>query len=166
VSFADAAQFAWTALSRQRRRSVLSVLGVTVGVAAVVILTALGEGARRYVVQEFASLGTNLLIVFPGKNETTGMFPGVGGVPNDLTLDDAAALAREVREARLVVPISMGNETVSHGERRRQLIVRAVRAFPPARRDGARHVGGGGRGQGGGGAVRGREPPGSRDAHR
>jgi putative ABC transport system permease protein len=106
VSFADAAQFAWTALSRQRRRSVLSVLGV-----------------RRYVVQEFASLGTNLLIVFPGKNETTGMFPGVGGVPNDLTLDDAAALAREVREARLVVPISMGNETVSHGERRRQLIV-------------------------------------------
>jgi putative ABC transport system permease protein len=106
VSFADAAQFAWTALSRQRRRSVLSVLGVTVGVAAVVILTALGEGARRYVVQEFASLGTNLLIV-----------------PNDLTLDDAAALAREVREARLVVPISMGNETVSHGERRRQLIV-------------------------------------------
>ena len=123
MKIADAAQFAWTALTRQRRRSVLSMLGVTVGVAAVVILTALGEGARRYVVQEFASLGTNLLIVFPGKNETTGMFPGVGGVPNDLTLDDAAALAREVREAGLVVPISMGNETVSHGERRRQLIV-------------------------------------------
>ena len=123
MSIADAAQFAWTALTRQRRRSVLSVLGVTVGVAAVVILTALGEGARRYVVQQFASLGTNLLIVFPGRNETTGMFPGVGGVPNDLTLDDTAALAREVREARLVVPISMGNETVSHGERRRQLVV-------------------------------------------
>ena len=123
MKIADAAQFAWTALTRQRRRSVLSMLGVTVGVAAVVILTALGEGARRYVVQQFASLGTNLLIVFPGKNETTGMFPGVGGVPNDLTLDDAAALAREVREAGLVVPISMGNETVSHGERRRQLIV-------------------------------------------
>ena len=123
MSIADAAQFAWTALTRQRRRSVLSMLGVTVGVAAVVILTALGEGARRYVVQQFASLGTNLLIVFPGRNETTGMFPGVGGVPNDLTLGDTAALAREVREARLVVPISMGNETVSHGERRRQLVV-------------------------------------------
>jgi putative ABC transport system permease protein len=123
VSIADAAQFAWTALTRQRRRSVLSVLGVTVGVAAVVILTALGEGARRYVVQEFSSLGTNLLIVFPGKNETTGMFPGVGGVPNDLTLDDARALARRVREARLVVPIAIGTETVSHRDRRRQLIV-------------------------------------------
>ena len=123
MSIADAAQFAWTALTRQRRRSVLSVLGVTVGVAAVVILTALGEGARRYVVQEFASLGTNLLIVFPGKNETTGMFPGVGGVPNDLTLDDASALVRRVREARLVVPIASGTETVSHRERRRQLIV-------------------------------------------
>ena len=123
MNVADAAQFAWTALTRQRRRSVLSVLGVTVGVAAVVILTALGEGARRYVVQEFASLGTNLLIVFPGKNETTGMFPGVGGVPNDLTLDDASALARRVREARLVVPIAIGTETVSHRDRRRQLVV-------------------------------------------
>ena len=97
MNLPDAAQFAWTALTRQRRRSVMSVLGVTVGVAAVVILTALGEGARRYVVQEFSSLGTNLLIVFPGKNETTGMFPGVGGVPNDLTLDDASAVARRVR---------------------------------------------------------------------
>jgi putative ABC transport system permease protein len=123
VTIPDAARFAWTALTRQRRRSVLSVLGVTVGVAAVVILTALGEGARRYVVQEFSSLGSNLLIVFPGKNETTGMFPGVGGVPNDLTLDDARALQRGIREARLVVPIALGTETVSHRERRRQVIV-------------------------------------------
>ncbi len=119
----DTARFAWTALTRQRRRSVLSVLGVTVGVAAVVILTALGEGARLYVVQQFSSLGTNLLIVFPGRNETTGMFPGVGGVPNDLTLDDVRALARRVREAERVVPIALGTETVSHGDRRRQLIV-------------------------------------------
>ena len=120
---ADSARFAWTALTRQRRRSALSVLGVMVGVAAVVILTALGEGARRYVVQQFASLGSNLLIVIPGKNETTGLFPGVGGVPNDLTLDDAVALERGVREARLVVPIALGTETVSQRDRRRQLVV-------------------------------------------
>lgn len=123
MTLADAVAFSWTALSRQRRRSALSVLGVTVGVAAVVVLTALGEGARRYVTREFASLGTNLLIVLPGKNETTGMFPGAGGVPNDLTLDDARVLARELREARLVVPLAMGNETVSFGERRRQVAV-------------------------------------------
>jgi putative ABC transport system permease protein len=124
VTAADVARFAWTALTRQRRRSAFCVLGVTVGVAAVVALTALGEGARRYVVREFSSLGTNLLIVVPGRTETTGMFPGMGGgVPNDLTLDDARALAREVREARLVVPLAMGNETVSNRQRRRQTVV-------------------------------------------
>ena len=119
----DAVIFSWTALSRHRRRSALSVLGVMVGVASVIALTALGEGARRYVTREFASLGTNLLIVLPGKNETTGMFPGAGGVPNDLTLGDARALRRGVREARLVVPIAIGNETVAYGERRRQVAV-------------------------------------------
>jgi putative ABC transport system permease protein len=123
VTPGDTIAFSWTALTRHRRRSALSLIGVMVGVAAVVVLTALGEGARRYVTGEFASLGTNLLIVMPGRNETTGMFPGAGGVPNDLTLDDARALAREVRQARLVVPLAMGNETVAFGERRRQVAV-------------------------------------------
>lgn len=120
---ADVLAFSWTALTRHRRRSTLSILGVTVGVAAVVVLTAIGEGARRYVSQEFASLGTNLLMVMPGRNETTGGFPGAGGVPNDLTLDDVRALARDIREARLVVPIAMGNDTVANGERRRQVLI-------------------------------------------
>jgi putative ABC transport system permease protein len=123
VIASDLVGFAFTALARHRRRSVLSVLGMTVGVASVVVLTALGEGARLYVTNEFSSLGTNLLIVIPGKNETTGGFPGVGGVPNDLTLDDARALQRGVIEAALVAPITVGNETVSHRERRRQVIV-------------------------------------------
>jgi putative ABC transport system permease protein len=119
----DVAGFALTALARQKRRTVLSIFGVTVGVAAVVALTALGEGARRFVVSEFSSLGSNLLVVIPGKNETTGGIPAVGGVPNDLTLDDARALERGLRAARLVVPITLGNETVSHRERRRQVLV-------------------------------------------
>jgi len=123
VKLADTILFSWTALSRHRRRSALSVVGVTVGVAAVVVLTALGEGARRYVTREFATLGTNLVIVIPGRNETTGGFPGAGGVPNDLTLDDALALRRGVRQARHVVPLAMGNETVGYGERRRQVPV-------------------------------------------
>jgi putative ABC transport system permease protein len=123
VTAGDLVGFAFTALSRHRRRSVLSVLGMTVGVASVVVLTALGEGARRYITDEFSSLGSNLLIVIPGKNETTGAFPGVTGVPNDLTLDDARALQRGVRGAKLVAPIVLANETVSHVERRRQLLV-------------------------------------------
>jgi putative ABC transport system permease protein len=119
----DLVGFAFTALSRHRRRSILSVLGMTVGVASVVVLTALGEGARLYVMNQFSSLGSSLLIVIPGKNETTGTVPSITGVPNDLTLDDARALKRGVRKASFVAPIAVGNETVSHLERRRQVMV-------------------------------------------
>jgi len=48
---------------------------MSIGVGAVVVLTALGEGARRYVLEQFSSLGTNLLIVLPGRAETTGRRP-------------------------------------------------------------------------------------------
>ena len=65
-----------------------------------IVLTGLGEGARLYVTREFSALGTNLLIVIPGKTETTGGMPIFGGVPNDLTVEDAEALARYVREVR------------------------------------------------------------------
>lgn len=119
----DLVAFAFTAVTRHRRRSLFSILGMTVGVAAVVLLTALGDGARRYITREFSSLGSNLLIVFPGKNETIGGFPGMGGVPNDLTLDDALALERGVPGAELAVPIVLGSETVSYLERQRQVMV-------------------------------------------
>ena len=119
----DVIEFSWTALTRHRRRSLLSVLGITVGVASVVVLTAGGEGAQRFVAQEFASLGTNLLMVVPGRNETTGALPGVGGVPNDLTLGDVRAIRRDLRGVRLVVPSAIGNDTVANGERRRQVAV-------------------------------------------
>jgi putative ABC transport system permease protein len=114
--------FAAKSLSGHRLRTALSLVGVTIGVAAVVILTALGEGARLYVVNQFASLGTNLLIVIPGYTETSGSF-GYGGVPNDLTLDDAQAIARLVPAARRVAPISMANDEVAYHERRRQVAV-------------------------------------------
>ena len=115
-------KFAAKSLTGHRLRTALSLLGVTIGVAAVVMLTALGEGARLYVVDQFASLGTNLLIVIPGYTETSGSF-GYGGVPNDLTLDDAQAIARLVPAARRVAPISMANDEVAFHERRRQVAI-------------------------------------------
>ncbi len=118
----DLAELALPALLRHRLRTGLSLLGVAIGVAAVVSLTALGEGARRYVTGQFAALGSNLLVMLPGKTETTGVVPHLGGVPNDLTLDDARALAR-LPEVRLVAPIAIGNETVEYRERSRQVTV-------------------------------------------
>jgi putative ABC transport system permease protein len=122
VKASEIFKFAAKSLTGHSLRTALSLLGVTIGVAAVVILTALGEGARLYVVNQFASLGTNLLIVIPGYTETSGSF-GYGGVPNDLTLDDAQAIARLVPAARRVAPISMANDEVAYHERRRQVAV-------------------------------------------
>jgi len=119
----DLMSLAWSALAGHRLRTVLSVVGVAVGIAAVVALTALGEGARQYVIQEFTSIGSNLLSVIPGKTETTGAMPGMGGVPHDLTLQDLMALRRNIHSAQYIVPVSMGTETVSHGARRRQVAV-------------------------------------------
>ena len=121
MSVLDVLGFAARALRGHRLRTALSLLGVAIGVAAVVTLTALGEGARRYVLAQFASVGTNMVAVLPGKTETTGAMPGFGGVPHDLTLDDALAVLRGVREVDKLAPMVVGTETVAFGERRRQV---------------------------------------------
>lgn len=120
----DVARYAGGALLGHRRRTALSLLGMTVGVAAVLVLTALGEGARSYVTNAFASLGGDLLGIVPGHTETSGAIPGVvAGVPHDLTLDDARALRRALPEALLVTPLALGLDTVSAGERSREAMV-------------------------------------------
>ena len=116
-------RFAWCALVGHPMRAGLSLLGITVGVGAVILLTALGEGARAYVANEFGNLGSNLLIVIPGKTETTGGIPGIGGAPNDLTLDDFEAFLKRLRQLERGTPISMATGSVAHGERRRQVAV-------------------------------------------
>ena len=121
MSFLDLVGFATRALRGHRLRTALSLLGVAIGVAAVVTLTALGEGARRYVLGQFAAVGTNMVIVLPGKTETKGAMPGIGGVPHDLTLDDALAVSRSVREVDKLAPMVVGTETVAYEERRRQV---------------------------------------------
>ncbi len=123
MTVVDVIRFAIRAVSGYRRRSLLMLLAMAIGVAAVVILTALGEGARRYVTGEFASLGTHLLIVLPGRSETTGGPPPLlGETPRDLTLDDALALKRSPY-VRRVAPISVGSAPVSWQRREREISV-------------------------------------------
>jgi putative ABC transport system permease protein len=115
-------RFAIGALRGHRLRTALSVAGVAVGIAAVVALTALGEGARQYVVQEFSSLGTNLLIVIPGKIETSGMLP-FGGTTNDLTIDDFRAVASRIPFVVDAAPLATGTEVVRAEGRSRSVPV-------------------------------------------
>lgn len=117
----DVLRFAWTSLRGYPARTLLMTVAMAIGVASVVIFTALGEGARRYVVDQFSALGTNLVIVFPGRSETAGTGPGMflGQTPRDLTLDDALALMRS-RAVLRVAPLAVGSALVSLGGRSRE----------------------------------------------
>jgi putative ABC transport system permease protein len=119
----DLLAFSAGALRGHRLRTGLSLLGVAIGVASVVLLTSLGEGARLYVTGEFASLGTNLVIVLPGKTETTGVTPFISGVTHDLTVEDGETILRRVRPVRRVAPVAFGTAPVRFGERSRDVAV-------------------------------------------
>ncbi len=120
----DIGAFAWRALTGYTTRTVLMLIAMAIGVAAVVMLTALGEGARRYVAGQFASLGTNLIIVIPGRAETAGVSPStlMGETPRDLTLDDAMALTRNYR-VRRIAPLNIGSADASWKSRSREVTV-------------------------------------------
>ena len=121
----DVARMSLQALQRYPLRTAMMLLAIAIGVAAVVLLTAVGEGARRYVTGQFSSLGTELLIVLPGRAETAGGgIQGllVGETARELTLDDTLAIARSPR-VRRVTPLVLGAGTVSYGARERDITV-------------------------------------------
>lgn len=120
----DTLMLSLTTVASYRTRSALIVLAMALGVAAVVTLTALGEGARNYVVGRFSSLGTNLLIVLPGRAETSGGFVGaaLGQTPRDLTLEDARAVG-QLPHIRRLAPLNVGVAELNAGGRLREVTV-------------------------------------------
>jgi len=125
MGLADLLLFVLSALRGQRLRSFLSALGVGIGVAAVILLTSLGEGTREYVVSQFTQFGTNLMGVNPGKVKTFGM-PGVfGGTTHKLTVDDALAI-RHLPGVVRVVPLAMGQARVEGNGRGRSVFIYGV----------------------------------------
>ncbi|WP_418317348.1 ABC transporter permease [Piscinibacter sakaiensis] len=120
----DLAGFAVAAARGSPLRTVLLMLAMAIGVAAVVTLTALGDGARRYVVREFSAIGSNLVIVLPGRTETGGVNPGsfISGTPRDLTIADAQAMLR-APSVRRVAPLAVGTSELSVGGRLREGMV-------------------------------------------
>ena len=98
------ARLAGRALGRNRMRSALTTLGVVIGVAAVIAMTAIGEGAKYRVQQTFESMGTNLLIVLSGSSATGGMQGGFGTQPT-LTWDDLRSIQTELSAVRFAAPV-------------------------------------------------------------
>lgn len=124
MRLADVAQFASGSLRGNPARTLLMILAMSIGVASVVVLTALGEGARMYVVNQFSSLGTNLVIVLPGRTETAGIGPGMllGQIPREITLDDAQAIQHS-RDVKRIAPLTVGTATLSRGALNREVVV-------------------------------------------
>ncbi len=123
LRWSTAIQFSGRAILSARVRSIFVLIAMATSVSSVVGLTALGEGARRYVTGEFESLGLHLLVVLPGRNETTGgMPPIVGETPRDLTIADATALYR-IPLVDKVAPICVGEALVSYRGRSRDEVV-------------------------------------------
>jgi len=120
----DLLRFARDAATGNPLRTSLLVLAMAIGVAAVVVLTALGDGARRYVMNEFASLGSNLVIVLPGRSQTGGFNPAnaITGTPRDLTIADAQAVRRGSAIRRLA-PLAIGTSEISFGGKLREVMV-------------------------------------------
>jgi putative ABC transport system permease protein len=119
----DISRLAAGAVTAHRTRSLLTSLGIAVGIAAVVLLTSIGEGVHRFVLAEFTQFGTNIIGVTPGKTETFGMSGAQISNVRPLTLDDSAALGR-LDQVVAVMPVVQGNaEVESEGRTRRTMIL-------------------------------------------
>jgi putative ABC transport system permease protein len=125
VRAADLVKFTGGSVFAHRMRAVLTALGIAVGVAAVVLLTSIGEGVRRFVVAEFTQFGTNIINVTPGTTQTMGGSIGVFGTVRPLSIDDAEAL-RRAPYATASVPVVQGNAEVEGNGRKRRVTVYGV----------------------------------------
>jgi len=123
MRLSDIFRYSIQSMQGHRSRTLLMLLAMSIGVGSVVILTALGEGARRYVLNQFTALGSHMVIVLPGRTETTGGPPPLlGTTPRDLTLDDAYALYQSYAVNK-VAPLVVGAAPVSWQEREREVMV-------------------------------------------
>jgi putative ABC transport system permease protein len=106
VIFVMILKVALKSLLANKLRSVLAMLGIIIGVGAVISMLAIGAGARRNILDRISSLGTNLLIVRPGQRGSGGV---MSGTQQNLTLEDAQAILAEVPRVHAVAPVVSGN---------------------------------------------------------
>ncbi|HWQ39076.1 MAG TPA: ABC transporter permease [Burkholderiales bacterium] len=122
---ADLLKFTFGSLRSHRLRSFLTALGIAVGIAAVILLTSIGEGIHQFVLAEFSQFGTNVISVSPGKTRTHGASVGIFGSDRPLTLADSVAL-KQVAHVIYSNPALQGNAEVSANARSRRVVVYGV----------------------------------------
>ena len=113
------------AILAHRLRSYLTMLCITIGITAVMLLTSIGEGIHRFVLAEFTQFGTTLIAINPGRVTTAGSSVGVFGTERPLTIEDAEALKR-IPYAKAVIPVVQGNAEIEAGKKSRRTTVYGV----------------------------------------
>lgn len=110
----DAIQFAFQTISKQKFKTVMLLIAISIGVISVVLLTGLGEGGRRFVLSQFSALGNNTLVMVPGRKETEGGLPPLTGESKKpILVDDALAISKLPSVAQ-VAPLVAGNVEISN----------------------------------------------------
>lgn len=127
-------RIALDSIAQNKVRSALTMLGVIIGVMSVIMLITLGEAAQAYVEKEFSGMGSNILIITPGKQETSGMMPVIAGSFRKLSYENAKELERRGAGMKAVSPVVLGSGAVQYKERRRNTMILGVTpAFEVAR---------------------------------
>jgi putative ABC transport system permease protein len=130
--FSDLFRLTTSSLTAYRMRSFLTGLGIAIGIAAVILLTSIGEGLHQFVLSEFNQFGTNIIGIQPGKTQTHGASVGVFGSVRPLSIEDAEAL-RRVPGVEYVTAVVQGNAEIRANGKSRRVTVYGVGAeFPKA----------------------------------
>lgn len=125
MRLADAIRFALHSLAAHRMRTALSALGIAIGIAAVILLTSIGQGLHQFIIDEFSQFGTNLITITPGKITTGGGSIGAINTVRPLAIEDAQALSRLPR-VLVADPTVLGNGEIEFEGRSRRVMINGV----------------------------------------
>lgn len=117
MTLKEVLRLAIEAMLAHKFRSALTIIGMVIGVFAVVVLVSIGQGAKNYVLSEFQSLGTNFIVIQPGKTDKKGAFgPPVGAAQRKMTLDDVVALEKRALNLEAVSGVVLATASIRLGE--------------------------------------------------
>ncbi|MBL7662551.1 ABC transporter permease [bacterium] len=113
----ESIRLAVESLRHHKLRTFLTILGMTIGVFAVVALVSLGQGAKNYVMSEFENLGTNIILIQPGKSDKKSNFgPPIGSAATKMTLADVKALQKKTYTLEAVTGVVLGTASIRYQE--------------------------------------------------
>jgi putative ABC transport system permease protein len=116
MDFSQTFRIAWQALFRNKLRSFLTMLGIVIGVFAVIAMVAVGQGAQAVVQGTFSSMGSNMLVIMSGASKQGGAFGGFGSQPT-LTWDDLKEIRREIPSVRFASAVLRANAQLQNEDR-------------------------------------------------